>query len=1296
MKIDNWVFRSVGPKGEVGSERFDRLCNKEIIKITENMAIKLPKQYNYMIFYFDDNNVLIRKRSLRGDRIFTILLLRGENIRIYVAAQTGSIDISLFNNLFLKVNVDYELSDILKKNIANKIKLIGDSITAGFGGSGYANTGKMFISNGNLTQYENLYGICWANFLKYRLKKEKNIDVDNYGCSKYTSMLLLLSLDKLIKEDDEFIICMIGTNDRLIKDDDLISYRDRILSIISYCLLQNKKIIMMSCVPSSEESKQTVNYTLEEESKIIKDVCAKLNIPFINMYKGFLDELCLSKFTLDDCLNDGLHPNDLGYYLMYRFICKTLNLNVELEDAVEIENNKQVNIAYYGNCLYYSAKNNEIVISYLNEKEQVIFQETLPNLGFKKVFLENNKFIIDIKGNIENLPFTPYYEKFLIPIQPENVGERNYYEYLSNKIFNDENLKEHWNISKLLMWDIIDINGNKIDFKIFADNILKGNIVLNTRQVLKVSPSMWDQSFSAVARSSKLQQFSLYWITLLLEQYQLTQNKEYLDAAENQISNFIKWLDDDYSKLGLSVIPSAEHAYAIRCIVFANALCVFPKNWQLRHEVLVLLMQHCEWLRNLKVKILNNHGLIMLEGIMHVANMLVDQPQNSKCYKNILIKHIEDRLIEIYNANFDEDGCAKENTIGYHVFNIKCIEEIINFSKILNIPIDCQKVQENLSKCKLVTKQMIFQNSKIPPIGDSAALNLSELSVNKSYYYKNAGWVIIKNDNKYISFKSGMSSEAHKHVDDNSLLFRFAGRDILIDSGMYNYDRDDPIRQYCESARGHSSLYPVSLYNVLSPEYCRSIFESGGIKFFIQEENNNSAQGYYLLKNGFYAERNIKDIDGLLIINDSFRSKKSETVDLRFCLHPDTKVLARYDNIFLFRNNELYFTIDIQSAEDKENIFFDDGYYSEYANEAANNKVLVLRIKNKNFSNIKTQIRYGLDINTIIKNLFVSTKIINNELIVNCIGKKMAEYNYYLYYNNLCIEKIENIQVSNCNFNIAETGEYYVTVGYREHPHSPIKFLNSEVVSIKRRKISIFGSCVSRDIFEFDKLNQFELCSYIARQSIFSAVSNPVNFTEEAIHLTSPFQKRMLLMDLHKNTFEKLKADDSEYLLIDLIDERFSLIKCNESFCTASNEFINGISKFFEPIKLLNKNIKNGNLFVGQLPVDNLVDEFCSRISDIYKSEHIILHKAKMVDYYMTLDGNIEKFTGGYLKNNKYLNKILDYMYSRIEKNLPGINVIDEMEGTVASEKHKWGLAPMHYEEDYYYRVLTKILKIIK
>lgn len=241
MKIDNWVFCSVGPKGEVGSERFDRLCNKEIIKITENMAIELPKQYNYMIFYFDDNDILIRRRSLRGDRIFTILLLREENVRISVAAQNGNIDISLFDNLFAKVNADYELNDIFEKNIANKIKLIGDGITAGCGGSGYANAGKIFISNGNLTRYENLYGICWGNFLKYRLKKEKNIDVDNYGCSKYTSMLLLLSLDKLIKEDDEFVICMIGTNDILIKDDDLISYQDRILSIISYCLLKNKK-----------------------------------------------------------------------------------------------------------------------------------------------------------------------------------------------------------------------------------------------------------------------------------------------------------------------------------------------------------------------------------------------------------------------------------------------------------------------------------------------------------------------------------------------------------------------------------------------------------------------------------------------------------------------------------------------------------------------------------------------------------------------------------------------------------------------------------------------------------------------------------------------------------------------------------------------------------------------------------------------------------------------------------------------------------------------------------------------
>ena len=1303
IKIENWVHKSVGPSGEIGSERMDRLCNESILFIDENIALLLPQQFNYMIFYFDTNDKLLRKRGFRGDRINTIILMKNECVRIYAASSSENIDILLFKNLnIIKCN-PYFIDNIFVNPDLKKIKLIGDSITAGSGGSGYSNSGNIIISNGGLSRYENLYGICWGNYFKYRMQSEKNLIVDNWGCSKYTSVNLLTVLKDLIKEDDEVIFCMIGTNDRLIKDDTLENYRDRILSIIAFCLLQDKKLILMSCIPSSIEKEQIeINYTLKDQSAILKEVCNDLEIPFIDMYQKFLEELNLNRVSLDECLNDGLHPNDQGYYLMYRVICKALNINAESKNATEIidiNNDENENCgqklyhANFGDCLYYSTANeNNIRIYYYDQNNNFISEEILPANTFEKIFTRDVNFKLSVDTETQNFPFIPYYEKRLIPLRPENIGERIYYERMCNEIFSEDNVKDNWNISKILMWNLVDESGNKINAKDFADKILNGIIILNTRQVLKVNNLMWEQTFQAVSRSSKLQQFSLFWITLLLDQYKITGNIEYLNESEKQIESFINWLHNDYSKLGLSFIPSAEHAYAVRCIVFTNALSVFPKNWRLRHEVLVLLIQHSEWLRNLNVKILNNHGLIMLEGLMHVVNILVDQDN----YRNTLLKHIETRLAEIYEANFDSDGLAKENTIGYHIFNLKCIQELFMFAKSMNIKINSPQIEQNLNKCNLVTQQMIYQNGKIPPIGDGASLNSNIKSINKSCFYKEAGWLVIKDECKYISFKSGMISDAHKHIDDCSLLVRYAGRDIFVDSGMYNYDREDPIRKYVESAAGHSGLYPVSLYNILSPEYCRKIYCDAGIRYYLETKDSKYAQGYYILKNGFCAERTIQDYDGVLKINDSFRSNNLERVETRFCLHPKTKLLKKYKNFFLFKNNGLYFSIKISTSSQNFSINLQDGYYSEYANEFEQNKILVLSIMNENFSNVETVLKYGFNIEDVLDELLVDINIINNEVNVRCNGHKMSNYSYYLYNNNICQQKFENINNHSCKFFIKDDGEYYVCVGYKKNNCFNTKFVQSDSFYIKKRKISIFGSCVSRDIFEYDKLGQLELKTYVARQSVLSSVAKPINIDDTNINLNSQFQKRMVLTDLRKTAFDEFAHDESKYLLIDLIDDRFSIAEYKNSLCTFSNEFSNGMTDILCNINLKPKLLKRGKLFLDKAPVDDMIDEFCKRISKIYDPEHIILHKALMVDKYIALDGRIKDFSSNYLKNNKKLNTILNYMYLRIEQNLPGIHIIDEMYDTHACENHKWGLAPMHYEEKYYYRVLNKILKILK
>lgn len=59
----------------------------------------------------------------------------------------------------------------------------------------------------------------------------------------------------------------------------------------------------------------------------------------------------------------------------------------------------------------------------------------------------------------------------------------------------------------------------------------------------------------------------------------------------------------------------------------------------------------------------------------------------------------------------------------------------------------------------------------------------------------------------YIVFKSGFLSSYHRQDDDLNILLHAYGEDWLIDSGMYNHNQKDPIRQYMRSIRAHNVPY---------------------------------------------------------------------------------------------------------------------------------------------------------------------------------------------------------------------------------------------------------------------------------------------------------------------------------------------------------------------------------------------------------------------------------------------------------------------------------------------------------
>ena len=243
------------------------------------------------------------------------------------------------------------------------------------------------------------------------------------------------------------------------------------------------------------------------------------------------------------------------------------------------------------------------------------------------------------------------------------------------------------------------------------------------------------------------------------------------------------------------------------------------------------------------------------------------------------------------------------------------------------------------------------------------------------------------------------------------------------------------------------------------------------------------------------------------------------------------------------------------------------------------------------------------------------------------------------------------------------------------------------------KNISIFGSCVSRDVFRISPSLEINLKSYIARQSVVSSVSKPISINYNDIQLNSEFQKKAVFNDFNKNTFDILKSDESKWLMIDFIDERLSVVGIDDSYITKSVEAVN--SKCIPENSNECKFVFDGKEYYrGKACVSKYLRKFCECIREIYDTDHIIIHRAKCVTNYISKDGNICSYSEEKVEFANNINKFLDFMYDILVEEFPDAYVIDCMSETLGSENHTWGLGIVHYEDQYYKKVM-KILKEI-
>ena len=92
-------------------------------------------------------------------------------------------------------------------------------------------------------------------------------------------------------------------------------------------------------------------------------------------------------------------------------------------------------------------------------------------------------------------------------------------------------------------------------------------------------------------------------------------------------------------------------------------------------------------------------------------------------------------------------------------------------------------------------------------------------------------------------------------------------------------------------------------------------------------------------------------------------------------------------------------------------------------------------------------------------------------------------------------------------------------------------------------KIFTFGSCVSRDVFNHTSEEDFEVTLNIQRMSyaLMPLTGYPIKFEDIDMEYLDDFvwEVKMMVLELSKKCLEMAKGADADYLVMDLIEERF-------------------------------------------------------------------------------------------------------------------------------------------------------------
>lgn len=248
---------------------------------------------------------------------------------------------------------------------------------------------------------------------------------------------------------------------------------------------------------------------------------------------------------------------------------------------------------------------------------------------------------------------------------------------------------------------------------------------------------------------------------------------------------------------------------------------------------------------------------------------------------------------------------------------------------------------------------------------------------------------------------------------------------------------------------------------------------------------------------------------------------------------------------------------------------------------------------------------------------------------------------------------------------------------------------NSDKISI-----NVLGGCVSRDTVDFkkEKYNVLKYAPFVSPYTMLNGRALNIDISLFDDIKLAGIEKRGIVLDCNKSVFEFLAEGTSDWLLLDIAQIRWNIIKwpkqniiltCRWPLTKdAIRNKLQAVIGEEQPEILPSPRIPDNELY------ENL-DKAIDRILSLYNPEQIILNEYYNATQYISRKGELKCFNVA-PPPHKMIKKANDYYKSKLK----GCHIIKQPDNVLAWEGHRWGLSAYHYH-DLHYEYAEKCVDII-